>query len=67
MQARESQRRTIVLSETGKKRLGFPEGRPAMIHTDQRSMGSAGPEVKCVDIYGRTWDLVTEDIKTIRP
>jgi hypothetical protein len=67
MEPRESQRRTIVLSQTGRKRLGFTEGMAGTIHTDERLLGSAGPEVRCTDIYGRTWVLTTEDIQEIRP
>jgi hypothetical protein len=67
MEGRESRRRTIVLSGTGRKRLGFAEGLPAEIHTHEHLMGSASPEVRCVDIYGRTWVLTTEDIESIRP
>ena len=66
MEEREDKRRTIILSETGKKRLGFTQGVSALIHTDERVLGSAGPEVRCTDIYGRTWVLTTEDIQDIR-
>lgn len=67
MGEREDQRRTVVLSEAGKKRLGFAEGTSALIHTDERLLGSAGPEVRCTDIYGRTWVLAADDIREIRP
>ena len=61
------ERRMIVLSETGKKRLGFAENLPAMIRTSEHLIGSSGDEVQCMDMYGKAWFLTTEDIDSIRP